>query len=155
VDLYLIRHAEAKDKTHEGVAYADDAERPLTEAGRQAARALGRALKERGERLGGVWTSPLVRAVETAELVCVELGFEGALDVSPLLEPGGRVRAIREQLIERSALASMALVGHEPSMGKLLSDLLGQDGLSLKKGAAVKLRYEESGVRLVYTLKPS
>ena len=47
-----------------------------------------------------------------------------------------------------------ALVGHEPSMGKLLSALLGKPGLSMSKGAAVKLEWDGKKAKLVFALKP-
>src|SRR5262249_29784833 len=65
MDLYLIRHAEAVALGEQGIA--DDADRPLTEAGVKEARALGRELRRRGMTLDKLVTSPLLRAKQTAD----------------------------------------------------------------------------------------
>lgn len=150
MDLYLIRHAQAQD----GHLYGEDAERPLTADGRRAAREVGRAIAEQGVGFDAVIVSPLVRAVETAELIAVEVGYEGALQVSSELEPEGRSGRVVEKLVEPATVERLALVGHEPSMGKLLSHLVGKHGLSLSKGAVVRLRWDGKAAHYVWAVKP-
>ena len=65
--IWLLRHAEAADG-------APDDERPLTEAGRDQARAAGAALAALGVRLDGCVSSPKLRALQTAQLTCDALG---------------------------------------------------------------------------------
>ncbi|MBL9128867.1 MAG: histidine phosphatase family protein, partial [Verrucomicrobiales bacterium] len=60
--LYFLRHAEAEDGPV-------DAERRLTAKGRRDARRVGRFLEKSGIRLDAAFTSPLVRARETADEV--------------------------------------------------------------------------------------
>jgi phosphohistidine phosphatase len=146
MDLYLIRHAKAEDG-------APDQHRPLSADGRRAARAVGEALHEQGVKLHAIVSSPLVRAVETAELVAVALEFDRALEISAALEPGGAPSEIIERLILSREHAT-ALVGHEPSMGNLLSALLGKPGLSLSKGAAVRLAFDGKRAKLIWSVKP-
>jgi phosphohistidine phosphatase len=153
MDLFLIRHT----KAHDGNAYGSDSHRPLTADGRRAARAVGEALRKKDVRFDAIVTSPLVRAVETAELVALETKYDGALAVSDSLEPGGSVQEIVERLIVPAADHggdTLALVGHEPSMGNLLSALLGKPGLSLSKGAAVRLDWNGKRAKLVWSVKP-
>jgi phosphohistidine phosphatase len=150
MELLLVRHAKAAD----GHLYEADEERPLTADGRRAAREVGEALAKAKVLLDAIWTSPLVRAVETAELVAVSIGFQGGLSVSPLLAPEGRPHHIIDHLIARAGVQRAAFVGHEPSMGKLLSALLGKPGLSMSKGAAVKLEWDGKKARLIFALKP-
>src|SRR5579871_5621224 len=64
MNLYLVRHADAGDRDKwEG----DDADRPLTPLGRQQARALGDAFRERGLAVDAVVSSPFLRTRQTAE----------------------------------------------------------------------------------------
>ena len=67
--IWLLRHGDAEDGT-------PDAERPLTEKGREQARAVGAALKALGVELDACLTSPKVRAADTARIACDELGIE-------------------------------------------------------------------------------
>src|SRR5579862_1799700 len=79
----LIRHAEAGDDAPR------DEERALTARGREDARRLGHALARRGVDFSLMVTSPLVRAVQTAEIVAAEIGYHDRLAVTDLLVPEG------------------------------------------------------------------
>ncbi|MEM9493488.1 MAG: phosphoglycerate mutase family protein, partial [Myxococcota bacterium] len=63
--LYLIRHSNAVD-AGDGIS---DGHRFLSAEGRTRCREVGRVLREAGVTLDAVVTSPLVRAVQTAELL--------------------------------------------------------------------------------------
>jgi phosphohistidine phosphatase len=115
---------------------------------------VGEVLRKEGVRFDVVVSSPLVRAVETAELVAVETRYEHALEVSPLLEPGAAPSEILEEVVAAHEEETVALVGHEPSMGNLLSALLGKPGLSLSKGAAVRLDWNGKRAKLIWSVKP-
>lgn len=152
VELYLIRHAHAVD----GDGRRDD-DRPLSADGRRQARAVGAALARHGVRFSRLCTSPLVRAVETAELVAVATGYDGGLEVADALRPdGGWKQLQRELLAPLAGEGALALVGHEPSIGHFLSKLLHEKGLSLSKGAVVRLRLHggDEPAALVWTLSP-
>jgi phosphohistidine phosphatase SixA len=106
MQAFLIRHAESVPET----LALRDPHRHLTAHGREQARSLG----ERLSRLvtpTHVWTSPLVRAVQTAELVRPDLLIEGV----PGLAPDGNVRDVITAL-QAMPDAIVFLVGHEPSL---------------------------------------
>ncbi len=152
MDLFLIRHAQAVD----GDGLRDD-DRPLSAAGRRQALDVGRALAGQKVRFGRVVTSPLVRAVETAELVAVGTEYDGELGVADALRPDGGWKQLQREVLEPYAgEAALALVGHEPSIGHFLSKLLDDKGLSMSKGAVVRLAFERAGepARVVWTLSP-
>jgi phosphohistidine phosphatase len=153
MDLYLMRHAQAID----GELGMRDEDRPLTAHGRRQAIDVGQALLQRGVCFSRVVTSPLVRAVETAELVAVTLGFAGGLDVSDAMVPDGQWRHLVETVLEPHAgEVALALFGHEPSIGHFLGRLLGQKGLSMQKGSVARLdfRRADQPAELVWTLAP-
>jgi len=150
MDLFLIRHAKAED----GAVYATDDERPLTADGRAQATEVGAALTKAGVRFDVVLTSGLLRAVETAQLIAAEMGFHGALVTDERLAPEGRPHLIIDQVIQPRTEERVALVGHEPSMGKLLSALLGKPGLAMSKGAVARLAWDGKRARLAFVVKP-
>ena len=118
--LTLVRHGEAASQIND----LGDAGRCLTVLGRDQARATGRALRERGVAPTHAWSSPLVRAVQTAELIVSSLEFRGALaardDLYPDSSPGGLVAA----LAALPASADVLVVGHMPYMAMAASVFL-------------------------------
>jgi broad specificity phosphatase PhoE len=70
--LLLARHGATQDNTQGLILGHRDP--PLSEAGREQAQILGRRALEAGVR--AIWTSPLLRARQTATLVGVTLGIE-------------------------------------------------------------------------------
>jgi phosphohistidine phosphatase len=119
--IWLLRHGDAAEGS-------PDAERPLTDKGREQARAAGAGLKAIGVKIDACLTSPKVRAVDTARIACEQLG-----DVEPQLEPklaGGP--------FEADALAAglgddVLLVGHDPDFSATVHSLTGAQ-VHMKKG---------------------
>lgn len=141
--IFLIRHAEAIDETLE----LRDPHRHLTARGREQASALGERLRWHDCTATALWTSPLVRAVQTAELVLAALGAELPVMAEPRLAPGGDVRALLASL--RDANHSVALVGHEPILSGIGGALTGQPEFpALGKAEAVRLDRIEGGFRV-------
>ena len=68
--LYIVRHAKSSWKQE----YLTDFERPLNKRGHGDAPMIGRALVERGVRIGRIRCSPANRALTTARMLAVELG---------------------------------------------------------------------------------
>jgi phosphohistidine phosphatase len=118
--IWLLRHGDAEDEA------VDDASRKLTEKGRRQAESAGKAMAALGVQLDACLTSPKVRARDTAEVACRELGVEaeqtdalrgGEFDIADLAAGRGNV----------------LLVGHEPDMHRAIQTATG--GLvKLKKG---------------------
>jgi phosphohistidine phosphatase len=150
MDLFLIRHAKAED----GSLYASDDERPLTADGRAQAEQVGAALARAGVRFDVMLSSGLLRAVETAQLIAGKVGFAGAVATDARLAPDGRPHQIIDEVIGGRTEERIALVGHEPSMGKLLSALLGKPGLAMSKGAVARLAWDGKRARLQFVVKP-
>jgi phosphohistidine phosphatase len=135
VEVFLIRHAAAVDETLE----LRDPSRHLTPAGREQARSLGDRLRWHDCLPTHVWTSPLVRAVQTAELVAAGLQLPIAVEVLPSLAPGESVRAAIAAIHKLPADAQVVLVGHEPGMSGIGALLLGQELGALAKAEAVRI----------------
>ena len=117
----LIRHAEAGDDAPR------DESRALTARGRADARRVGRALARRGVRFSLMVTSPLVRAVQTAEIVAAAVGYRGRDACrSDAADPGGRRPGGGRLLASLADEKSVALVAHEPILSALAAALVAQ-----------------------------
>ena len=153
--LLLVRHAAAVPSGTPGVP---DDERPLTPEGvakfRVAAKGLARIMR----RPDVLLTSPLPRARATAEIAA-----RAFKRIEPTVEPAlahGSVDDVMTALGKRPAGATIALVGHEPTLSMILARLLGAaDGerLAFKKGGAALVDLPDgpsAGGQLVWFLKP-
>jgi phosphohistidine phosphatase len=113
VRVILVRHAEA--------APGDpDAQRPLTAAGRDAAKALAALLA--AEEPSVVLTSPLLRARETATPIAEAAGV--TVEVDHRLAPGAGVEELREVVAGRGE--PVVVVGHQPDCGDIVLALTGE-----------------------------
>jgi phosphohistidine phosphatase len=138
VRVTLIRHGEAGDDA------ARDELRALTLRGRAAVARVGRALRRRGGDFTIVISSPLVRALQTAEIIAAHVGYDGRLLVNEALIPEGRVSRAVALLSSLSAEDSVALVAHEPILSTLAGELLGRERFpALRKAEALRLRLPE------------
>lgn len=119
--LFVVRHAEA--------APGDPDElRPLTDAGRAVARALGDRLAEYG--IDAVLSSPLLRARETAEAIARAAGLEAEPDER--LAPGADADLVREAVAGRGE--TVVTVGHQPDCSEIVLALTGER-VSFEPGA--------------------
>lgn len=136
--LYVLRHAEA-------VAASDtlqDGWRYLTAKGRASAEKVSSSIAERGPKPRLIISSPLARAVQTAEIAAHKACRKNEVVVSGLLLPGAGISDLVVHLKSCKDARRIMLVGHEPQLGSLVTALLGWKGgaISLKKGACVILR---------------
>jgi phosphohistidine phosphatase len=122
--LYVMRHGPAEDQSGSGL----DGDRALTASGRERVRAVAKLLVELGEAPLAVITSPLVRAVQTAEIVALvtQLGQgKGSVEVRREMSPSGHTSALVDTLLAEGRKRVM-VVGHEPDLGELVTTLLGK-----------------------------
>jgi phosphohistidine phosphatase SixA len=114
VRLYLVRHAEA--------APGDPDElRPLTQEGRQQARALGKRMLSEDAAPAVILTSPLLRARETGAELAKALDVE--TEPEELLAPGAGVDDVRAAIEGRGD--QVVVVGHQPDCGQIAAALTG------------------------------
>ena len=142
MQVFLIRHAEAVDET----LVLRDPSRHLTSAGRAQARALGERMRWHDCVPTHVWTSPLVRALQTAELVTATMSSEAPVEVVPALAPDGSPRDVVALVRALPADASVMLVGHEPSISAI-GALLVDDPTFEALGKAQAVRILDGAVR--------
>jgi phosphohistidine phosphatase len=141
--LWLLRHGEAEDH---GSALDDD--RRLTERGEGQSRAAGRALAALKITFQAVYTSPKVRARDTARLACEALGCE-PIEHQPL-RMGFSAHDALELL---HADERILVVGHEPDFSQVVHDLTG-GSIDMKKGGVAGVRLDGAHGELIVLLRP-
>jgi phosphohistidine phosphatase len=144
--LWLLRHGEAEP--HD--AKRDD-ERELTDRGRDQSRAAGRALSALELTFQLAFTSPKVRAADTAVLACEELGIH-AVTHEPLRSGFDRDEALA-LLHAAGPDARVLVVGHEPDFSQVVHDLTGAR-IDLKKGGIAGVRLDGTSGELIALLRP-
>jgi phosphohistidine phosphatase len=142
MNIFILRHGKAVERGAKG--FPHDADRPLTREGRDRLRRIVKALKRMEVRPDAIFTSPYLRARQTAEVVAEGLGLGGYRIVdTEALAPGGSPRVlVRELRNHKPALRDVLLTGHEPDLSRLISLLAtGQPRaqLVLKKGGLCRL----------------
>jgi phosphohistidine phosphatase len=144
MELLIVRHAIALERNRE--RWRDDGARPLSPAGIRQSRKAAAGLKEFSRAPDRLLTSPLVRARQTAQILTDVAGWPRA-EEAPELSPGGAALAVLTLLGQKRSKL-VAVVGHQPELGALLSAcLLGEDGtlaIEMKKNAIACVSFEGS-----------
>jgi phosphohistidine phosphatase len=123
MDVLMIRHAIAEPRADEGGTQPDDRLRELTPKGRRRMKRGARGLRRLAPSVDLLATSPLARALQTAEIV--SRAFDGhQITVVPELEPGVDSDAVIGWLRQVETSGTVALVGHEPALSGLVTALL-------------------------------
>jgi phosphohistidine phosphatase len=140
VRLLVIRHGPAGDREAWAAEGRDDRLRPLTSDGKKELRQVAKGLSTLCPSIDLIATSPLVRAVQTAEVLAKQYGSE-SMSLEPLA-PGNVPDKVVHWLREQRSVGTIALVGHEPDLSTLVCYLLTAQRssfLGLKKSGACLL----------------
>ena len=149
--LYFLRHGEA------GSARAsDDDARPLTDAGVAALRAGGPLWRRLNLRPDVVISSPLPRALRTAELFCEAVGGQPITDER--LRPGAGWGELARAMTEHADARRVLFVGHEPDLSSALAELTGAASVRMRKGSLACVEFygtpEPGGGEIAWLLDP-
>jgi phosphohistidine phosphatase len=145
--LLVIRHAIAEDRDEFAKSSRDDSERPLTRLGRRRMRRNARGLRRVAPVIDVIASSPYTRAADTASIVADMLGVRDEIVMLDTLTPEQPNEALLPWLVTQPADATIAVVGHEPHLGRLVTWLLtgsSESHVVFKKGGACLL---DLGVR--------
>lgn len=120
VDVFLIRHEEAESSFD-----LPDGHRALTGNGRRRMRRTARLVRDQPETIDVVFTSPLVRAVQTAEILAEALGLDGPIFSRAQIADPPTIDSVIDLVRSVPGDArGVAIVGHEPTMSGLAATLL-------------------------------
>jgi phosphohistidine phosphatase len=150
MEICFFRHGEAEPA---GMT-ATDAERQLTETGRQDTRLVAEMLRRTGLSFTRLHSSPLIRARQTADI----LGgiFDLSAEVTERLRAGCGLGDV-QQLLADQRQGHFLLVGHEPDCGQIVSQLIGGGRLRMATSgiACVQTdRVEPGAGRLMWLVTP-
>lgn len=161
MQILLIRHGIAEDRVAFAKTNDNDDLRPLTDEGRRKMRKVASRVRRLVKRVERIGTSNLIRAEETANIVAQAYG---RVQLTPVraLEPGGEPQGVLEWLDSLPRKATVALVGHEPDLGRLLGYMVcGRPVrvMGFKKGGVALVEFDAAPApaqgRLRWALTPA
>jgi phosphohistidine phosphatase len=117
--LYFLRHGDAVQ-----LPSLSDSERPLSDHGEHQAKTVGAFLRSSDIRIERIITSPLIRAVRTAEIVAEAIQAHKPQKTEHLV-PGSDKRQLFG-LINAAGSGSILLTGHVPHLSQTVSLLLSE-----------------------------
>jgi phosphohistidine phosphatase len=151
MEIYLLRHAIAETARHG----QSDAERALTEEGRDKLRRVLDRARGAGVKPSAILSSPYRRAMETAAVAKEALAFGGEIERSEALVPNASPYDAWEEIRAHKSESSVLLASHEPLMSSLAAFLLGVPALQvdMKKAALLRVDCDRFGPQPKAVLK--
>ena len=154
MELYLMRHGIAAEPFE---WKGDDASRPLTDEGWEKTRRVLEAIQKKQHfKPKEIWSSPLVRAQQTAQIAAEVLKLK--VKNCDALACGASVSGLQE-FFKKHKLGGAALwVGHEPDMGEMYADLSGLRSSDPFKKASIALlkgEFKPGKMKAEYKLAPA
>ncbi len=154
MNLYIMRH---------GIAYepsewsGSEFERPLTSRGEERTRKIVTKLRRSGDLVvDAIWSSPLTRARQTAEIAANVLGLK--IKIVDPLQCGADLRDLINYVKNDPPPTRLLTVGHEPDCGMILGDLIGEDDcdLAFKRAGIAQAEGEfvSGGMKLIWKYAP-
>jgi phosphohistidine phosphatase len=160
MDVMIVRHAIAVDREEAAVLDMADRDRPLTKKGRSRARRAFKSLSRRTPQVLSLFSSPLLRAVETAELLSE--AYDVDYEETPALLPEAAPEELATLLAEDAGVSPVAVVGHEPHLSQWVGWALAgkpRSLVELRKAGACLVRFDDAPRagqgRLVWLSPPS
>ena len=154
MNLYLMRHADAglpRDNP------SLDAKRSLVKDGKDQCILMAALLGALKVQVDVVLSSPLKRAMQTAQLVSTELGFEGKIEICAALNPEASYIEFQKMLGKYADCEGVLAVGHNPSLFQSLGRLVTGNGganLRVRKGSVARIDLDRHPPQLQWLIDP-
>jgi phosphohistidine phosphatase len=143
MEIYFLRHGPAGSKE---AWTGDDADRPLTDRGRELTEQVVRSLAEAGLEVDAIVTSPYARALQTAEITSALLRGGVTIEQDDRLRPGFGMAELAGILEERGGVDRLMLVGHEGDFSAVIGRIIGRADLVLRKSGIAMVDVPDPGV---------
>jgi phosphohistidine phosphatase len=121
MNLYILRHANAGTRRLNPTL---DLKRPLDKEGKHQCLRLAHVLNAMKVNFDAVYSSPLKRSLQTAQLVATETGYESQVLQSTALSPEATFADFLQLLRQINGRESVLVVGHNPNLETFLGSLL-------------------------------
>lgn len=140
MNAYFLRHGEAGKRAS---IPSRDFERSLTTSGQEEVEKISRSMERMGLEFDKILTSPLARALETAEIVAQFQKSFGKIEDWDELRPEGNRLDLYRKLAELKQDAHVLLVGHEPYLSTAIGEMISGNlstRIVLKKGGLARVQ---------------
>jgi phosphohistidine phosphatase len=154
MNLYLMRHANAGIRKENP---ALDAKRGLIKEGKEQCMLMARVLNALNVQVDVVVSSPLKRALQTAQFVATELGFESKIEISPALGADADYATFVKMLDKYADREGVLVVGHNPNLFKFLGRIItgnGGAGVRMRKGSIARVDMSKHPPLLQWLIDP-
>jgi phosphohistidine phosphatase len=136
-----------------------DAKRGLIKEGKEQCMLMARVLSALKVQIDTIVSSPLKRALQTAQFVGTELGFDAKVEISSALSPSAEHPAFLDLLAKYEAQGreGVLVVGHNPTMFQFLGKLITGNGgaaIRMRKGSIARVDMDNHPPRLQWLIDP-
>jgi phosphohistidine phosphatase len=154
MNLYIMRHANAGLSRGNPIL---DAKRSLIKEGKEQCMLMGRVLSALTIQIDVIVSSPLKRALQTAQFVGTEIGYEGRIEISSALGLTADYSAFHQMVSGYGDREGVLVVGHNPTLFQFLGHLMtGSDDVNIRmrKGSIARVDMERHPPLLRWLLDP-
>ena len=134
-----------------------DSKRALVKEGKDQCMLMARVLSTLGAQIDVIVSSPLKRALQTAQFVGTELGYEAKVEISAALAPAADYPAFQGLLAKYANREGVLVVGHNPNIFQFLGRLVTGNGganIRLRKGAIARVDVDRHPPQLQWLIDP-
>jgi phosphohistidine phosphatase len=152
--LYLMRHADAGTPRGNPLL---DSRRGLIKEGKIQCMLMARVMATLKVQVDVVVSSPLKRALQTAQFVSTELGYDSKVEISQALAPTATFTDFQQMLAKYSGREGVLVVGHNPNAFQFLGRLITGNGgaaIRMRKGSIARVDMEHHPPRLQWLIDP-
>jgi phosphohistidine phosphatase len=154
MNLYLMRHADAGLPRGNPIL---DAKRSLVNDGKDQCILMAALLSAFKVQVDVILSSPLKRALQTAQLVGTEMGYEGKVEVCPALGMDASYVDFQRLLAKYADREGVLAVGHNPNLFTFLGRLVTGNGganLRVRKGSVARIDLDRHPPQLQWLIDP-
>ena len=154
MNLHLMRHANAGVPRDSAKL---DAKRSLIAEGKEQCMLMGRLLGALKIQPDIIVSSPLKRALQTAQFVGNELGYEGKVEISPALDIGASYADFQKLINRYADRQDVLFVGHNPNLFQFLGRLItgnGAAGVRMRKASVARIDMDKHPPLLQWLIDP-
>jgi phosphohistidine phosphatase len=154
MNLYLMRHADA------GLPRGNptlDAKRALVKDGKEQCILMAALLSAFKVQVDVILSSPLKRAMQTAQLVGTELGYDAKVEVCPALGMDASYLDFQRLLAKYTEYEGVLAVGHNPNLFQFLGRLVTGNGganLRVRKASVARIDLDRHPPQLQWLIDP-
>ena len=118
---------------------------------------MARVLSALKVQIDVIVSSPLKRALQTAQFVGTELGYDAKVEISPALAPEADYVAFQDLLAKYADREGILAVGHNPSLFQFLGRLVTGNGganLRMRKGSVARIDLDRHPPQVQWLIDP-